>query len=87
MNAPPRDIPVIDLFTGLPWVAESASESTTEVAGDSEANVVDRFGRAHRTTNASGPRIAPHRQMDVASLDLADAREERKCRCRRVTAG
>jgi len=83
MNAPPREIPIIDLFTGLPWVAEPESEPPTEAAGAAEANEVDRSRRERRATDTSGPQIAPHRQRDAAAIDLADAREERRCRCNR----
>lgn len=86
MNAPLRDIPVIDLFTGLPWEAEPENAASTDAQHATEANDADRSQRERRTADSAGPQIAPHRQVDATALDLADAREEQRrgcCGCRR----
>lgn len=83
MNAQPREIPIIDLFTGLPWVAEPVREPPADTAAAAETNGSGRSSRVRRKPAASGPRIAPHRFDDATALDLVDARESLRCRCRR----
>lgn len=82
MNAQPREIPIIDLWTGKPWVAEPEPESASgAMPGHSSQAVVP--GKKSSRSPSSGPPIAPHRFDDATALDLADAREERRCRCNR----
>lgn len=82
MNAPRNDIPIIDLFTGLPWIAESVREPPADAAAAAETNGSGQSSRVRRKAATSGPPIAPHRFVDATVLDLADAREECRCRCR-----
>lgn len=81
MNAPRREIPIIDLFTGLPWVPEPESESTPETLPAQPADAAVP-GEKPRPSVSSGPPIAAHRQMDATAIDVADAREEQRKRCR-----
>lgn len=81
MNAPPREIPIIDLWTGLPWVAEAETDSMRDAPREHPADAVISAEKPTRLVS-TGPRIAPHRQMDAAALDLADVREEHRRGCR-----
>lgn len=83
MNAPRREIPIIDLFTGLPWIAEPVSEPPADVAAAAETSGSARSSRVRWVADAAGPSIAPHRFVDATAVDRADAREVRRCRCNR----
>lgn len=83
MNAPHPEIPIIDLFTGLPWVAEPVGEPPADTAAAAETDGSGRSSRVQRKADAAGPPIAPHRFDDATALDLVDARESLRCRCRR----
>lgn len=82
MNAPRREIPIIDLWTGEPWVPEPAGDPETDPALDG-ASVPVLDSAPQRGGNA-GPQIAAHRLVDATAIDLADVRAERRRRCRRT---
>ncbi|MCL4199525.1 MAG: hypothetical protein KJZ69_18680 [Phycisphaerales bacterium] len=91
MSAPRNDIPIIDLFTGLPWIAEPVSEPCADATAAAEPTGSGRSSRVRRTADAAGPPIAPHRFVDATAVDRADAREEQRrgckgCRQRRESA-
>ncbi|MCC6907155.1 MAG: hypothetical protein IT430_04365 [Phycisphaerales bacterium] len=70
--------------------AATGGTATLTMACDTDCSGLEP-GLGLESLEAPGPRIAAHRIVDAAALDLADAREERRrgctgCRKRRATA-
>ncbi len=60
--------------------AATGGTATLTMACDTNCSGFDG-GAGLASLEAAGPQIASHRLIDAAAIDLADAREHRRCRC------